>query len=130
MTTLAGTPYGPTETAAAYTQAAALLSDEFDTSGTDRDFCEYCEHAPCIAGAHQYCELWPRAIVAHAMEREIALSSLPWSPHSLALMSATRGLVNATIFTTGRDADNAMEMLVLTRDRIRQAIQEGAAVAR
>lgn len=72
MSTVTGTPYGQTETGAAYTQAAALLNDEFDTSGTPSDFCPDCEHAPCVAGGVPgFCARRPRFFVRRRLRIEL-----------------------------------------------------------
>lgn len=114
---------GPYEHRGAY-----IGSELFDTSGTPRDFCLVCEHSPCIAGSKGYCELWPRAIVVHAIAREIRDAPLRWSPHFAALLSATSGLEQAAIFAVGRDGAAALRALVVTRDRIRQAVRERSEV--
>lgn len=85
MTTLTGTPYGQTETGAAYTTAAALLNDEFDTSGTPIGFCPLCEHAPCVAGGNTWCAMSPRSSTVWRMEREIEDALGYGSPDALLL---------------------------------------------
>ncbi len=125
MTTVA---LGPYEHSGAYGDRAE--SEVFDTSGTDRDFCSICEHSPCIAGAQGFCELWPRAIVVHAIAREIRDAPLGWSPHFVALLSAPSGLTHAAITIGARDGADALRALVLTRDRIRKAVRERSEVTR
>lgn len=117
---------GPYEHTGAYSDRAE--SDVFDTSGTEDGFCEICEHAPCVAGAKNYCRLWPRAIVVHAIQREISFSDLPWSPHMGPLAHVTGGLAQVAIHADEDLRDRSLLYLVAARDGIRRAIRERAEV--
>ncbi|HWD83301.1 MAG TPA: hypothetical protein VG497_30585 [Kribbella sp.] len=60
-------PNERSETAAAYVEAAALLNDEFDTSGMSESFCADCGHDPCVAEYRRFpipgvCGATPRSL--------------------------------------------------------------------
>lgn len=103
MTAIDGAPYGQTETGAACTQAAALLNDEFDTSGTPIGFCVHCEHAPCVAGGSTWCAMSPHSSGVWRMEREIAAAVDYAEPHALLLL----GLLDTVAFAASSSIRSA-----------------------
>lgn len=123
MTTVA---HGPYEHVGAYANLAE--PEQFDISDTPYDFCDYCEHAPCVAGGTHWCGQDPRFITVQAIEDEIHDLVCELVPADgtaknrglcLALTSAARGLTWSAWSRDGGASE--LRQLVRVRDYLRSA---------
>ncbi len=94
--------------------------DFFDTTGTPHNFCPYCEHAPCVAGASKLCTMRPRSIVVRSVREEIlTLADASCDPPILrALYTAAMGLADAAR-EPGYVGDFALKDLAAVRDALK-----------